>query len=138
MTSKGVHHQRERIAITGFFIVLLILITGCSSRGASYKAPLPSTVNPPIYPGAQNIRRDRPPNEVIIFETSDKPDEVLEYYKDIVLKEGWRFDQESQSENYLYVEYGPCPEYRFSVETRKESTGLTRVVLEVLTIICIE
>lgn len=138
MAFMGVHHQRELIAITGFSIVLLILTAGCSSGSASYKAPLPSTVNPPIYPGAQNIRRDQPPNEVIIFETSDEPDEVLEYYKDIVLKEGWRFDQESQSENYLYVEYGPCPEYRFSLETRKESTGLTRVVLKVLTIVCID
>src|SRR5207253_4185902 len=80
-------------------ITLLIAIRGCGTHDQPpFKEPPASAKNPPIYPGAQSITdKLEPPSggpqppRLITFETSDEPDKVLDYYQNILPKDGWEF-----------------------------------------------
>src|SRR5687767_10707140 len=58
--------------------------------------PPPSVTNPSIYPGSQNVivapegSLETPSVKQITFQTGDEPDKVWQYYKELLLKEGWR------------------------------------------------
>jgi hypothetical protein len=65
-----------------------------------------STKNPPIYPGAEDVRsreeRQFPGTriQIVTFQTSDEPDTVITFYKDALAKDGWTVGPASQPVEY--------------------------------------
>lgn len=59
-------------------------------RNRSY--PPPSALNAPIYPGATHIISDTASTvnvKYYEFQTYNKPNAILQYYKDVLIKDGW-------------------------------------------------
>jgi hypothetical protein len=119
-------------------IALALLVSGCSGYIAGpEKPPPPSATNPPIYPGAQDIKEVQEPSgqpdpiRRITFETEGRPDQVLEYYERVFTEEGWLPNEwDSQpAETLSYVTTGTVPLYTFAVTAREALTGHTDVEL---------
>jgi len=134
--------MRERkqhvISLVAVPLVLIMLLPACSltrwGPGDTYSLPLPSTQNPPIYPNAQDVSISTNSVEKrITFETSAESAKVLDYYKSLLLKEGWIFVPGDDPPNWLSFEYGNGPFYRFGVEVDNGSSGHTNVVLIIQT-----
>src|SRR5258708_5612591 len=87
---------------------MLALLTACTSLVA--QQPPPSTVNPPSYPSAQalDIKKSngpRGPVQVMTFQTTDSPQQVLTYYKDLLQKDGWHLHPDLQEPGKLYLDW---------------------------------
>src|SRR4051812_9729437 len=90
--------------ITRIVITLLIcsLFTGCSQQTV-FLSPSPpnSTRNLTTYPGAiGTVLDDKSTNpnlpwRVLTFTTADQPDQVLDFYEDVLRKEGWHQEHSS-------------------------------------------
>lgn len=135
--------QQSRVVLTLGFVLCLfvILLSGCtasSSIDQNKRTPV-AVANPPIYPGAQNLYAPNngfgitSPERVITFETSDKADKVLEYYTDVMLKDGWEASQWSDKPSNVdaYV-WSNGAIYSLTVTADEVSTKLTEVELRLL------
>lgn len=99
--------------------------------------PPPSIVNPPIYPGAQNVQSDRPQNEFgprITFTTSDEPSKVTEYYQGLLSREGWMPSKRDEPSDWISFEYGHGPYYQFDIEVTRVSSNRTAITIFARTI----
>src|SRR4051795_2878582 len=92
--------QSRRCRITNFALLLtsLIVAVGCSSHRGAYTPPPPppSLTHPPIFPGGTNLKAGPEPSSYtgeferrITYDAPVLPDQVMEYYKGILLPEGW-------------------------------------------------
>src|SRR4051794_34140739 len=118
----------HRHFLVAFSLALAVLLAGCSAHlGPSPKAAVPPSItNPPIYPGAQNIKRERPLNEFgprITFETTDTLSTVNDYYRNLLLKEGWTPSSVQAPNNLYFSQYDGTAEYRFEAKFEETSLG---------------
>jgi hypothetical protein len=87
------------------FALMLTTIAACSTSRTVQ--PPPSTQNPPLYPGAQQVVvQDLPggsmPQRQIRFVTTDNPEHVLQFYKDSLVIDGWFFRDDISSPEASY------------------------------------
>ncbi len=81
--------------------------------------------------------RERPQNEFgprITFETNDEQSKVIEYYSNLLLKEGWTPGTDLPPKVLYFTQYDGTAEYRFEGTFDKIFGGHTRVVLQLRTI----
>ena len=125
-----------RLAI--IIMTLLIPIRGCGTDDQPpFKEPPPSAKDPPIYPGAQSITdKIEPPSggpqppRRITFETRDEPDKVLDYYRDILSKDGWEPGTwDDKPPNALWYLWTSGATYGFTVTVTTNSQDTTNVEL---------
>jgi hypothetical protein len=70
-------------------------LLGLSMASCSFETePPPTTKAPLIYPDAEQIKSENTPGvespgTIVTFQTNASPDEVLKFYKDTLLGEGW-------------------------------------------------
>ena len=73
-----------------------MLLSGASCYPSG--TPPPSTKSIPVYPGANTVISDTTeigqsqPAKTINFQTRDKREAVIRYYKDVLLKDGWKLN----------------------------------------------
>jgi hypothetical protein len=90
--------MRKPVAgIPGACFIILLLLAGCtilSPQPTSGQAPA-TTQKILLYPGAQNlVIKDKVPNskarwQVATYEVSAKPEDVFNFYRDTLSKDGW-------------------------------------------------
>ena len=78
---------------------LLVLVVTCLfglslASCSTHTEPPPTTKAPLIYPYAEQIKTEttmgvESPGTLVTFQTNASPDEVLNFYKDTLLGEGW-------------------------------------------------
>lgn len=110
-----------RVPIAVGCLALLFALCACSRFADPPHVPPPASVKaPPTYPAAQQVVitptvffKDIP-SENVSFETTDSVAQVLDYYKQILLKEGWTV---SDSGDWGMSFNGPsgCPIYLFGI-----------------------
>ena len=133
-------HMRERRSIQHaigiiWAVSLLTLSLSCTSRNSGASKPLPSFANPPIYPGALNVEVEnlpsgnKEPARHITFDAPDEPAKVLDFYKGLLLKEGWMVRKNEDDPDGLYFLGGSGITYSFSVGTKTISKDRTTVEL---------
>src|SRR5213592_1748601 len=80
-------------------LAILVSLTACSTERA------PKTQTIPSYPGAHEIKNvtthdgSMRTEQRLEFETSDKPEAVFAYYKDLLVKDGWFRSDDLSSDN---------------------------------------
>lgn len=139
----GKDKKQLAIALAGLFLVILVAFTVLLLfrvirwPGHTPTPPPPSISNPPIYPLAQDVKLV--PNAIefgqqITFETSDDPRKVMDYYNNLLKREGWEPVSVDQPEIWLAFKYGDGPYYQIGVQVRESSLGHTGVTLNLQTI----
>lgn len=124
------------------FSAILISLTACSAFPPSNPAkPTPNVQNLPLYPNAQKIAvQDLPGGRssfkrLTSFETNDKPEEVLAFYRNVLSKEGWEpMNQPTQQPDMLIFDWGNGvgqPGYRMAIVVKPPDSGLTLVEVTV-------
>ena len=77
-------HRSTRIATlhaSRYCAIIALCLAGCSTVQA---------YSPPVYPGATLISRGQDGSETeLIYETSDPPQNVLNFYRTVLSEEGW-------------------------------------------------
>lgn len=93
-------------------------------RNCDHNLPELATWKDLIYPGAQQIQKNGSAERMeTSFTTSDAPETVLAYYKDVLLKAHWQLDfPKTQIPNELRFRVANCC-YFGSVSVIAESTG---------------
>ncbi|MDQ5824465.1 MAG: hypothetical protein M3441_09705 [Chloroflexota bacterium] len=139
------HTYSNRIMVVTILtlFVLGILSQGCSSyNDGSYTPPPPSINEPPVYPGAMNVKVEPAgpvPHSVrkrITFETSDEARKVVAHYSSLLLNEGWRpVELDSLPPNWLEFRYGSGPYYSIGLGTEETLSATTTVTVTLLTTI---
>ncbi len=86
--------------------------------------PIPASAeNPPIYPGAQQIKTEElkvsegSKGKRIVLRTSDPPEKIYQFYKDTLTKDDW--DEAPYRPQFLYgfgAEPDPLPQTLFSAQ----------------------
>jgi hypothetical protein len=144
----GIKTQRQNMLVMlkiGMLVILCALLAGCSrplfpelEDGST--PPPPSVVSPPIYPGANKVAdvtldpRSNTPRREITLETNEAFDKVLEFYSDVLLKEGWRQD----TDNTASFTFSGCPYYGFFIEAEEITAERTSVKLFISSTTCID
>jgi hypothetical protein len=127
--------KKEYAIVLGLLLIVLAILGGYRLfrlQALAATPPPPSIVNPPIYPGAQQVKVEPRPSEFgprITFETSDNIAQVLEYYNSLLSGEGWTPDGTSESPNSLVFSYGNGPYYGFAVKVEELSPNQMKVTL---------
>jgi len=93
-----------------------------------------------MYPGAQNVTIQNKPGGVVseqdaTFTTTDKPEALLAFYEDALVKDGWnlRDDVTSSSERIFgWADTAPGRSYTFAVFIRSTSDKQTVVEVQLL------
>lgn len=110
----------------------------------------PDTDNPPIYPGAQDVRRintpranTAPPISAHSFKTTAKPDEVFDFYRSKLLKQGWQEEiiPASEYEFQIYFKWLNCNRYTWLyIFVTATDSGKNEIMVEhpPLGILCID
>lgn len=120
-------------------LLLPIMLSACSggSNGpCDANKKQPNVDDPPIYPNALNVQRGyfSPRSDQIrttIFETKDKPDKVLAFYKVELLKDGWEVSDVHLPANEFAVHWSNCCSYAWlDVTATLAETGDTKVTIE--------
>jgi len=121
-------------------IVALVAMTGCSRYGGA--KPPASAQDPPIYAGAQAIQTQTvashlpEPTKLLSFRTIASPATVIAFYRDTLLRDGWRVeDQENPNEAHFYWVEG-CPVYGLTVSATSSLSDQTSVQLELIETPC--
>jgi len=86
-------------------LVIVVVLAGCVLaimfgpglawnlflRDMFFTKPPPSALNPPVYPNGQQVQTvdSGLGSKAIVFETPDKPEAVLAYYREVLHKDGW-------------------------------------------------
>ncbi|MDQ5825137.1 MAG: hypothetical protein M3441_13160, partial [Chloroflexota bacterium] len=102
--------------------------------------PPPSSVNIPRYgaavilstptPAADSPPGEMPPTaEVLLMQTADPPESVLDFYEDLLVKEGWRVTAEAAStpDRRRFDWSAGCPIHWMYVTARAGENGLTEI-----------
>ena len=139
------HTDSNLIKIVPILILAMLssLTPGCSSyNDGSYTPPPPSINDPPIYPGASNVKVmpegpvPHSVRKVITFETSDEASKVVQHYSSLLINEGWRSVKlDSLPPNWLEFRYGTGPYYRIGLGTEETPSASTSVTVTLLTTI---
>jgi hypothetical protein len=128
------YHNRIGLCLAVLGTVLLI-VSGCSFSGQT-RTPSPplSAQQPPIYPNANNVKVD---NTSAInvkrasFQTSDSSSEVQNYYRGVLLNDGWKVDAVSKpaTPDSLYLSWGGpgLGGYGMDIVIRSSTNGLLNV-----------
>jgi hypothetical protein len=118
---------------------LLLALTACSTSGAG--TPPPSTQNPPLLPGAQQVKVQntgygRGPVQLITYETDDKPEAIRSFYVDVLIGEGWNFNSGFSTSDALYFGWHESPwdsTYEMTIMLKPLDAERTSVQVELLT-----
>jgi hypothetical protein len=119
---------------------ILVLLAACYSFLA--QQPPQSALNPPVYPGAQQVQDkksdgERGPIRVITFERSSTPTQVLGYYTDLLQRDGWELHTGLSEPSKLYFGWvdgaSSSPAYELYVDVKSSSTWQTHVELTLKT-----
>jgi len=122
--------------------LFLLVFSGCSYSGP-YAPPPASVKKPPIYPNAQQpqvtptVLYPDIPSEAITFSTTEKSDSVLDYYENVLTKEGWTLSNPRREGRIRFVWNRGCPLYYLDVLTKSESGGQTQVELKPAVSLCL-
>jgi hypothetical protein len=80
-------------ALIGGGALLIVMVLRAVVLSFEFTQPPSSALNPPTYPNAQNVKAEdsgsAQTDRRITFETPDKPEAVLAFYEERLLKEGW-------------------------------------------------
>ena len=125
---------------SGLLFTLLILLPACSRPlfevNQTPQPTLPTAENPPIYPDARNMKEEFEGHiktaylRRITYDTSGEPDKVVDFYKNVLEKDGWRSTPpDDQAPNELYYTWQNGMVHGFTVRVQKTSTNLTSVEL---------
>src|SRR5262245_43566587 len=89
--------QRFRILLFLLLLVTVIFIGGVAlGMSEGFVSSKPAYQDPPLYPHAQELTVEKPPNGVerfTRFSTADTPIRVLAFYADALPRGGWEFDE---------------------------------------------
>jgi hypothetical protein len=120
--------------------VILFALLGCASQAS--QTPPPSTQKPLMYPNAQQIRVSSikdgmpVPASIVDFQTSDSTEQVLQFYKDELLREQWDVGyRDTPNELDAYWRDG-CPKYHFRVVVQRKGNEPADVMLKLITELC--
>src|SRR4051794_18246177 len=119
------------------WLILLLGFSGCSLIPAP--TPPSSTQYPPIYPGAQQVQTQilstyaGPYNDKhISFQTTDRPEDVLAFYRTTLSKDGWQPPPVSAPSNTLFmgwVDGSANPAFRLEIVMKSTTNGVIQVEL---------
>jgi hypothetical protein len=126
---------------------MLIIVVGCSLRDSDFtyapNKPKPDTRNPPLYPGAQQIKEESheiglpDPERWIRFYANDPPSEVLAFYVATLRKAGWEPSPVTAPAGTLYFSWSngaKNPVYSLTVTVKMHNTDQTEVQLQIRTL----
>lgn len=140
-------HLCGRIVALLFALILpasMLLLVACVPIGAEHEPTPkpPEVVAPPAYPGAATVSKasqgdiahpGASGNDTITITltTQDSPDQVLDYYADVLGRAGWQDVTEScYHPDGVCFKYGHGPIYKFNVRARRDDS-ITKVVIEI-------
>ncbi len=116
-------------------VFVLVILNACS--GSGWASPPQSAQKPPIHPGAGPIQTKEvdgdygKPTRIITFPTNADSENILTYYKNTLLQDGWGVaDQENPNELHFYWVAG-CPVFGMNVLTEPSINGETAVEIEI-------
>jgi hypothetical protein len=137
--------NKEQRYLTCFIcLVAMLLVVACTSTGTPPKPVPPTALEPPVYPNAINVQArevdsgEAVPAQDITFETSDSPQQVMSFYKDILGRDGWEFNSELSTSDFLYFRWVDYSAYSLVVTIKPGEAGALRVELYLLTILAEE
>ncbi len=116
----------------------------CYTNGSASDLTIPSrlpdsTRTPPIYPSATQVVVTTYPggfteNVQLSFVTSDKTDDILAYYKDVLTSENWEFDGlvSTPSNYYSFTWIGNVKDPVFGMELVIDENNPTTVKVTLL------
>ena len=124
------------------YIIAFVSLSGCSRHGNA--TPPPTAKNIPIYPGGNQVIRDATgssetrPAERVNFQTSDKGEDVITFYREVLLKDGWRIDDWSTPEpsGLRYSWNAGCPTAAIDLIIPIDSDKQTKVEVILRTFGC--
>jgi hypothetical protein len=121
-------------------LTLLALAGGCASQNDM--TPPPSAQNPPIYPDAeQKVVRNIPgvnniPTQIISYRTRSKPEDVLEFYKGVLLKDDWRVRKSYTFDGLHFDWVAGCPIYGLDVVIKSRSIEYSEIEQKLTAELC--
>ncbi len=97
-----------------------------------------------MYPGAQQpqvtpvVLYPDIPSQAVTFSTTDKPDAVLAFYRDVLLKEGWETPyHDAPADSLHFVWDKGCPLYDLDLLLKPQSEGRTEVEVKTDVDLCL-
>jgi len=124
-----------RMQLLNFPLLVLLtlsILIGCSPvQGVTVSCP--SLPSPPQ--GAEDLvtGKDSQGRELDMFQTNDTPESILAYYKDALLRIGWKVALErADGDRFSYPESSPNEPCLVDILTSKAGDGRTKVVISVI------
>jgi hypothetical protein len=116
------------------FVICGMLLTACSSYPKG--SPPSSAKNLPIYPGAEAVqtaivKESRlEPTRVMTFRTEDDRNTVVEYYIDLLTRDGWEHEMAQFQDYVSFYWVEGCPVYGLELSVTPQETTGSAVKLE--------
>jgi hypothetical protein len=122
------------IEILSHYLQLLILILISMTLMGCWPLPKARYPQPPIYPGAQQVRmvedQEFHQERITTFQTTDPPQAVLTFYKNALLNQGWEMDEDcANCVVFKYWNGHDNPPFTFTVFILSVQDGYTQVKL---------
>lgn len=116
-------------------LLALALVVGLGACTAPARFPKATRTAPPPLPAYPEMRQAATREvwggdstlRTTTFQTADRPEAVVDFYRDRLLKEGWQPDSAARP---VFHDRKACPLYHLYIETTRTVEGTTQVELQ--------